>query len=225
MDIRDNPNSGYRPKSLVKLNVGGKMFMTTQGTLLSNGSLICSKIVFPDKNGKFQFDIDAYFIDRCPKYFGIILNFLRSGLLEKVANIDLNFLRSEAGYFGIQELVKIVNEEIGKQIERNSRNDREQKSPSKNCLNCQNYRDFPARDLVGQDFTSPYIDSPNLVHRDIASQDSTGQGEGMKEKENTKAVTYDERPKMKRDSRQKSSPFPRKRLLFCQIYLFIFGHS
>ena len=41
----------------------------------------------------------------------------------------------------------------------------------------------------------------------------------------TKAVTYNERPKMKRDVRQKSSPFLRKSLFFCQAYLFIFGNS
>jgi hypothetical protein len=33
-----------------------------------------------------------------------------------------------------------------------------------------------------------------------------------------KAVTYEEQPKMKRDTQQKSSPF----LLFCQVTLFIF---
>ena len=40
-----------------------------------------------DENG-------AYFIDSCPKYFGIILNFLRIGVMEKVANVDLKFLRN-----------------------------------------------------------------------------------------------------------------------------------
>ena len=135
---------------------------------MSNQNLIKSKIIFPDENGKLQFDIDAYFIDRCPKYFGIILNFLRTGLLEKGENIDLNFLRTEAGYFGIQELVMVVNEEIEKQIGRNSRNDSELNSSSKNCLNCQNYCDFAAQDLAGQDFTGPYISSPNLAHQDIA---------------------------------------------------------
>ena len=114
MDIRDNPNSGYSPNSLVKLNVGGKMFMTTQGTLLSNQNLIWSKIICHDENGKIQFDIGAYFIDRCPKYFGIILNFLRGGVVEKGANVDLKFLRNEAEYFCIEGLVKVIDEEIEK---------------------------------------------------------------------------------------------------------------
>ena len=39
----------------------------------------------------------------------------------------------------------------------------------------------------------------------------------------TKAVTYNERPKMKRDTRQKSSP--EKKLLFCRVSLFTFGRS
>ena len=50
----------------------------------------------------FQGENGAYFIDRCPKYFGIILNFLRGGVMEKGANVDLKFLRSEAEYFCIQ---------------------------------------------------------------------------------------------------------------------------
>jgi hypothetical protein len=60
-----------------------------------------------DENG-------AYFIDSCPKYFGIILNFLRIGVMEKMANVDLKFLRNVAEYFCIQGLVKIVDEEIEK---------------------------------------------------------------------------------------------------------------
>ena len=39
----------------------------------------------------------------------------------------------------------------------------------------------------------------------------------------SKAVTYDERPKKKRDNKQKSSLFPRKGPVFCWVSLFIFG--
>ena len=60
-----------------------------------------------DENG-------AYFIDSCPKYFEIILNFLRRGVMENGANVDLKFLRNEAEYFCIQGLVKVVDEEIEK---------------------------------------------------------------------------------------------------------------
>ena len=65
-------------------------------------------------NPAIQDENGAYFIDSCPKYFGIILNFLRRGVMEKVANVDLKFLRNDAEYFCIQGLVKIVDEEIEK---------------------------------------------------------------------------------------------------------------
>ena len=52
--------------------------------------------------------------DSSPKYFEIILNFLRRGVMENVANVDLKFLRNEAEYFCIQGLVKVVDEEIEK---------------------------------------------------------------------------------------------------------------
>ena len=52
--------------------------------------------------------------DSSPKYFEIILNFLRRGVMEKVANVDLKFLRNDAEYFCIQGLVKVVEEEIEK---------------------------------------------------------------------------------------------------------------
>ena len=38
----------------------------------------------------------AFFIDR------VILNFMRSGQLEKRADIDMNFLRHEAEYFEME---------------------------------------------------------------------------------------------------------------------------
>ena len=42
---------------------------------------------------------------------------------------------------------------------------------------------------------------------------------------NINAITYDDRPKIKRDAGQKSSPFLRKRLLLCWAYLFFFDSS
>ena len=99
MDTCVNPNS------VLKLNVGGKEFMTTQGTLSSDQNSMLARMFTTDTNGRIPATQDAngaFFIDRCPKYFGVILNFLRSGKLEKVANVDLKFLQNEAEYFCIQ---------------------------------------------------------------------------------------------------------------------------
>ena len=105
------------PNSVVKLDVGGTMFKTTQATLLSDQNSMLAKMFSTETNGRIpaiQDDTGAYFIDGCPKYFGIILNFLRRGVLEKGENVDLKFLRNEAEYFCIQGLVKLVDEEIEK---------------------------------------------------------------------------------------------------------------
>lgn len=108
---------GINPNSVVKLNVGGKNFQTTQGTLLSDQNSMLAKMFSTEKNGRIpaiQDDNGAYFIDRCPKYFGIILNFLRGGVVEKGANVDLKFLRTEAEYFCIEGLIKVIDEKTEK---------------------------------------------------------------------------------------------------------------
>ena len=105
------------PNTVVKLDVGGTIFKTTHGTLSSDQNSMLAKMFSTETNGRIpaiQDDSGAYFIDRCPKYFGIILNFLRGGVVEKGANVDLKFLRTEAEYFCIEGLVKVIDEEIGK---------------------------------------------------------------------------------------------------------------
>ena len=105
------------PNSVVKLDVGGTMFKTTHGTLLSDQNSMLAKMFSTETNGRIpaiQDENGAYFIDNCPKYFEIILNFLRRGVMKNGANVDLKFLRNEAEYFCIQGLVKVVDEEIEK---------------------------------------------------------------------------------------------------------------
>jgi hypothetical protein len=73
----------HRPRDdrLVKLNVGGRIFDTTEATLLSRGqnnflaSLVSSQLPsIRDDQGRF-------FIDRSGSIFEILLEFLRTGLL------------------------------------------------------------------------------------------------------------------------------------------------
>ena len=105
------------PNSVVKLDVGGTMFKTTHGTLLSDQNSMLAKMFSTEKNGRIsaiQDENGAYFIDRSPKYFEIILNFLRGGVMENGPNVDLKFLRNEAEFFCIKSLVQLVDEEIEK---------------------------------------------------------------------------------------------------------------
>ena len=103
---------------MIKLDVAGTIFKTTQGTLLSDQNSMLAKMFSTERNGRIpaaiQQETGAYFIDRYPKYFGIILNFLRGGVVEKGANVDLKFFQNEAEYFCIERLVKIIDEEIEK---------------------------------------------------------------------------------------------------------------
>ena len=128
---------GINPNSVIKLNVGGTIFQTTQGTLLSDQNSMLAKMFSTEKNGRIpasQDDSGAYFIDRCPKYFGIILNFLRGGVVEKGANVDLKFLRTEAEYFCIEGLIKVIDEKT----EKTEKTEKEESSKSlnqfKRCL-------------------------------------------------------------------------------------------
>ena len=131
---------GINPNRVVKLDVGGTLFKTTQGTLLSDQNSMLAKMFSTEKNGRIpamQDDSGAYFIDRCPKYFGIILNFLRAGVMEKGANVDLKYLRTEAEYFCIEGLVKVIDEEIGKTEKEASKSlNQNQFNQLYNVLNC-----------------------------------------------------------------------------------------
>lgn len=61
--------------SKVKLDIGGTIFVTTRHTLCKEASMLSAMLNFnpePDADG-------AYFIDRNPRYFHFLLEYLRSG--------------------------------------------------------------------------------------------------------------------------------------------------
>ena len=56
----------------------------------------------------------AYFIDRDPKYFGIILNYLRCRqlILEPDCHVSLESIKLEASYFGLRSLEEEIVDKI-----------------------------------------------------------------------------------------------------------------
>eukprot|EP01080_Neovahlkampfia_damariscottae_P011197 gene11197-4017_t len=90
----EEPNLTTRKTTIIKLNVGGKKYMTTAETLTSKGKNFFSGIV--ESKIPIESDENGYiFIDRSPNYFDIILIFLRTGsiptCLDKTVSIpDLN---------------------------------------------------------------------------------------------------------------------------------------
>lgn len=99
--------------SVVTLNVGGTKFETTRQTLLNDPRSMLAKMfdpVSPLQPGVMR--DGAYFIDRDPNYFRIVLNYLRSGQLIIDSSISLEAIKLEASYFGLVGLEEEVNDRL-----------------------------------------------------------------------------------------------------------------
>ena len=55
----------------------------------------------------------AYFIDSDPKYFRVVLNYLRRGQVLIDDDISLEALKYEASYFGLVNLEEELNKRLG----------------------------------------------------------------------------------------------------------------
>ncbi|CAH1114439.1 unnamed protein product [Psylliodes chrysocephalus] len=89
---------------ILHLNVGGKRFTTSRQTL----SLIPDTFFTALLSGRISSLKDekgAIFIDRDPKFFSVILNYLRTREID-LQGIDIHTLRHEAEYYNVAPLVK-----------------------------------------------------------------------------------------------------------------------
>jgi hypothetical protein len=90
---------------IVNLNVGGTRFSTSRQTLCSVQDSFFSSLL----SGRIPSCRDEHghiFIDRDPKHFSLILNFLRTKELNLCEAVDVAALRSEAEFYAITPLVK-----------------------------------------------------------------------------------------------------------------------
>lgn len=98
---------------IVDLNVGGKRFSTLKSTLQTNESQR-----FFEHLDQFPLDHSrAYFIDRNPIYFSIVLDYLRSirdmdQYFVIPSQVDLERLKAEAAYFKLFDLVDLIDRKI-----------------------------------------------------------------------------------------------------------------
>ena len=84
----------------VVLDVGGKKFATYSSTLLKHETSYFTALLL---NGEMQ-DVDgSYFIDRNPKYFGVLLDFLRTGTLdyEDFTEKNIDKLKDEFKFYSV----------------------------------------------------------------------------------------------------------------------------
>ncbi|XP_065195579.1 BTB/POZ domain-containing protein KCTD5-like [Sycon ciliatum] len=101
------------PSEWVRLNVGGKLFMTTRSTLCKREDSFLSRLcqddpglpTYKDENG-------AYLIDRDPDYFSPILNYLRHGKLCVNEGVSMHAILEEAEFYNIASLVTLVKQQL-----------------------------------------------------------------------------------------------------------------
>ena len=119
---------------VITLNVGGTLFTTTVATLTKYPNSLLAAMFDPgserpparkDKQGNF-------FIDGEPEPFKMILRFLRRGKLnEDIVGCTLEDLESEADYYGLEELLKIIGERKKAEMKRQKAEERKEKEKMK----------------------------------------------------------------------------------------------
>jgi len=101
----------------IRLNVGGKLFLTTLSTLTAKepDSMLARMFAHDNGNLVWQSAVDeqgAYLIDRSPTYFEPILNYLRSGELVVDKGVNPLGVLVEAKFYGIMSLVDQLETKI-----------------------------------------------------------------------------------------------------------------
>lgn len=99
----------------VRLNVGGKLFVTTISTLTSTEADSMLARMFTHGDVEWQSRVDesgAYLIDRSPHYFEPILNYLRHGQLVLDRMVNPEGILEEAKFFGLTQLINQLEELI-----------------------------------------------------------------------------------------------------------------
>ena len=98
----------------IRLNVGGKLFLTTHRSLTKDPESFLFRLCQDNSNLEFQKDeAGAYLIDRDPGYFVPILNYLRSnGNLFIDENVSLEGLLAEAEFFNMKNFMNLIKERI-----------------------------------------------------------------------------------------------------------------
>jgi len=109
---------------ILVLNVGGTKFETTRQTLLHDPASMLAKMfdpVSPLQPGVMR--DGAYFLDRDPVHFRIVLNYLRSGQLILDKNAHLEAIKTEASFFGLTGLEECISEKIKEASEKDKEED------------------------------------------------------------------------------------------------------
>ncbi|PAA91845.1 hypothetical protein BOX15_Mlig012327g1 [Macrostomum lignano] len=117
MESTQNENSTIaNSNDWVKLNVGGKLFLTTRSTLTQKepDSMLAKMLTTYDGDARRwhnRTDTDgAILVDRSPEYFEPLLNYLRHGRLILDRHVSPLGVLAEAQFYGIQGVMDELNQ-------------------------------------------------------------------------------------------------------------------
>ena len=95
----------------ISLDVGGVIFKTTVATLTQDPNSMLAAMFSSERPPAMKDDNGNYLIDRNPRAFGYILEFLRNaGLPDDIVGCSLQEVQWEASYFGLDGLLRIIEE-------------------------------------------------------------------------------------------------------------------
>ncbi len=102
---------------LIRLNVGGTWYTTTNATLLTFQDSIFPKMLAQRNNNNKKLDDDKgyYFIDRDGALFRYVLNYMRTSQLKLPSDFqERNQLISEAEFYGLRSMANLLKSGAGK---------------------------------------------------------------------------------------------------------------
>ncbi|KAM3960637.1 BTB/POZ domain-containing protein KCTD9 [Aphomia sociella] len=117
LNAEENPN-GKAVSDWITLNVGGKYFTTSRSTLVTKEPLSMLARMFAEDNDMYLMNpsatdgTGAYLIDRSPKYFEPILNYLRHGEVILDKHVNPRGVLEEAVFYGIDSMIPQLNQLI-----------------------------------------------------------------------------------------------------------------
>merc|ERR1712226_875560 len=97
-----NESDGQR---IVRLNVGGKIFVMTAQTLSNTSTDSFLSRIISDGLPSTRDETGAFFIDRCPVLFEKILAFLRTKRI-RLGEVNIEDMLHEADFYGVQPLIE-----------------------------------------------------------------------------------------------------------------------
>lgn len=103
----------------IKLNVGGTCFLTTKTTLSRDPNSFLSRLIQQDSDLISDRDeTGAYLIDRDPRYFAPVLNYLRHGKLVLDDGLSEEGVLEEAEFYNVTHLIGLLKDSIARREQR-----------------------------------------------------------------------------------------------------------